>query len=99
MFEFKKSSFKMWRKRVSGRNLGMGTLITRKDLIHQTKSENQIDKNCPTCLRDFQQRKKWANNYGWVMVPNFYGMSQFSDIGLFTTKPYISGSNYIKKNV
>ncbi len=35
--------------------------------------------------------------YDWVMVPNVYGMSQFSDGGLFTTKPYISGSNYIRK--
>lgn len=35
--------------------------------------------------------------YDWVMVPNVYGMSQFSDGGLFATKPYISGSNYIKK--
>ncbi len=24
-------------------------------------------------------------------------MTQFSDGGLFTTKPYISGSNYIRK--
>lgn len=35
--------------------------------------------------------------YDWVMVPNVYGMSQFSDGGLMTTKPYISGSNYIRK--
>ena len=35
--------------------------------------------------------------YDWVMVPNVYGMSQFADGGLFTTKPYISGSNYIRK--
>lgn len=33
--------------------------------------------------------------YDWVMVPNVYGMSQFADGGLFATKPYISGSNYI----
>jgi len=33
----------------------------------------------------------------WVMVPNVYGMSQFADGGTFTTKPYISGSNYILK--
>jgi len=31
------------------------------------------------------------------MVPNVYGMSQFSDGGIFATKPYISGSNYLKK--
>jgi len=35
--------------------------------------------------------------YDWVMVPNVYGMSQFADGGLFTTKPYISGSNYVKR--
>lgn len=35
--------------------------------------------------------------YDWVMVPNIYGMTQFADGGLFATKPYISGSNYICK--
>lgn len=35
--------------------------------------------------------------YDWVMVPNVYGMSQFSDGGLMATKPYISGSNYLMK--
>lgn len=35
--------------------------------------------------------------YDWVMVPNVYGMTQFADGGLMTTKPYISGSNYIMK--
>ncbi len=35
--------------------------------------------------------------YDWVMVPNVYGMSQFADGGLFATKPYIGGSNYVKK--
>jgi deoxyribodipyrimidine photolyase-related protein len=35
--------------------------------------------------------------YDWVMVPNVYGMSQFADGGVFSTKPYISGSNYIRK--
>jgi deoxyribodipyrimidine photolyase-related protein len=33
--------------------------------------------------------------YDWVMVPNVYGMSQFADGGLITTKPYLSGSNYV----
>ncbi|MDA8556834.1 hypothetical protein N9K77_01715, partial [bacterium] len=31
------------------------------------------------------------------LVPNVYGMSQFADGGLMSTKPYISGSNYIVK--
>lgn len=35
--------------------------------------------------------------YDWVMVPNVYGMTQYADGGLITTKPYISGSNYIRK--
>ncbi len=35
--------------------------------------------------------------YDWVMVPNVYGMSQYADGGLITTKPYICGSNYILK--
>jgi len=33
----------------------------------------------------------------WVMGPNVYGMGQFSDGGIFATKPYICGSNYILK--
>jgi len=39
----------------------------------------------------------FVDSYDWVMVPNVYGMSQFADGGGFTTKPYISGSNYIRK--
>ena len=39
----------------------------------------------------------YLDAYDWVMVPNVYGMSQFSDGGSFATKPYISGANYIKK--
>ncbi len=39
----------------------------------------------------------FVDAYDWVMVPNVYGMSQFADGGLFTTKPYLSGSNYVKK--
>jgi deoxyribodipyrimidine photolyase-related protein len=39
----------------------------------------------------------YLDSYEWVMGPNVYGMSQFSDGGLFATKPYISGSNYILK--
>jgi deoxyribodipyrimidine photolyase-related protein len=35
--------------------------------------------------------------YDWVMVPNVYGMSQYADGGLITTKPYLSSSNYVRK--
>ena len=39
----------------------------------------------------------FIDSYDWVMVPNVYGMSQFSDAGMMSTKPYISSSNYILK--
>ena len=39
----------------------------------------------------------FVDSYDWVMVPNVYGMTQFADGGLMTTKPYISGSNYLLK--
>jgi deoxyribodipyrimidine photolyase-related protein len=39
----------------------------------------------------------YIDAYDWVMVPNVYGMSQFSDGGMITSKPYIAGSNYLMK--
>ena len=39
----------------------------------------------------------FVDAYDWVMVPNVYAMSQYADKGTITTKPYISGSNYILK--
>jgi deoxyribodipyrimidine photolyase-related protein len=39
----------------------------------------------------------YVDAYDWVMVPNVYGMTQFADGGMMTTKPYISGSNYLLK--
>ena len=39
----------------------------------------------------------FVDAYDWVMVPNVYGMTQFADGGMMTTKPYISGSNYLMK--
>jgi deoxyribodipyrimidine photolyase-related protein len=35
--------------------------------------------------------------YDWVMVPNVYAMSQFAAGDKITTKPYVSGSNYLRK--
>jgi deoxyribodipyrimidine photolyase-related protein len=35
--------------------------------------------------------------YDWVMIPNVYGMSQYSDGGNIMTRPYFSSSNYILK--
>lgn len=49
-----------------------------------------------------QEVYKWfmelfVDSSDWVMGPNVFGMGQFSDGGLFATKPYICGSNYILK--
>lgn len=54
------------------------------------------------CEFDPDQVYQWfmelfVDAWDWVMVPNVYGMSQFADGGVFATKPYISGSNYILK--
>jgi deoxyribodipyrimidine photolyase-related protein len=39
----------------------------------------------------------FVDSYDWVMVPNVYAMSQNADGGMITTKPYFSGSSYIRK--
>ncbi len=39
----------------------------------------------------------YIDAYDWVMVPNVFGMGLTSDGGIFTSKPYICGSNYIRK--
>ncbi|MEJ2129904.1 MAG: cryptochrome/photolyase family protein [Woeseiaceae bacterium] len=39
----------------------------------------------------------YVDSSEWVMGPNVYGMGLFSDGGIFATKPYICGSNYILK--
>lgn len=54
------------------------------------------------CETDPDEVYKWfmqmfVDAYDWVMVPNVYGMTQFADGGLMSTKPHISGSNYILK--
>ncbi|MFK5584063.1 cryptochrome/photolyase family protein [Serinicoccus sp. LYQ131] len=39
----------------------------------------------------------FVDAYDWVMVPNVYAMSQFAAGAAITTKPYVSGSNYLRK--
>lgn len=39
----------------------------------------------------------YLDAYDWVMVPNVYGMGLASDGGIFTTKPYVCGSNYLRR--
>ncbi len=54
------------------------------------------------CEFDPKEVYRWfmemfVDSYDWVMVPNVYAMSQHADGGLITTKPYFSGSSYIRK--
>jgi deoxyribodipyrimidine photolyase-related protein len=54
------------------------------------------------CEFDPEEVYRWfmelfIDSFDWVMVPNVYGMSQFADGGIMSTKPYISGSNYLMK--
>ena len=39
----------------------------------------------------------YVDAYDWVMVPNVFGMGLTSEGGVFATKPYIAGSNYLLK--
>ncbi len=54
------------------------------------------------CEIDPIEVHRWFNemfvdSMDWVMGPNVFGMGQFSDGGIFATKPYICGSNYLFK--
>ena len=39
----------------------------------------------------------FVDSSDWVMGPNVYGMAMYSDGGIFATKPYLCGSNYLRK--
>ncbi|MEO1237179.1 MAG: cryptochrome/photolyase family protein [Planctomycetota bacterium] len=54
------------------------------------------------CEVDPQEAHRWfmemfVDSSDWVMGPNVYGMGLMSDGGVFATKPYICGSNYVVK--
>ena len=49
-----------------------------------------------------QQLNEWflfgyVDAFDWVVTPNVIGMSQFADLGSFTSKPYIAGGAYIDR--
>ncbi|MFM9910605.1 MAG: cryptochrome/photolyase family protein [Chitinophagaceae bacterium] len=89
-------------------NTGIDPLDTVIKRLLRTGYSNHIERLMIVgnfmCLCEFNPDEvhKWfmslyIDAYDWVMVPNVYGMSQFADGGLMSTKPYISGSNYILK--
>lgn len=54
------------------------------------------------CEIEPTQAHRWfmemfVDSSDWVMGPNVYGMGLMSDGGVFATKPYICGSNYLVK--
>jgi deoxyribodipyrimidine photolyase-related protein len=54
------------------------------------------------CEVDPRESHRWfmemfVDSSDWVMGPNVYGMALFSDGGIFSTKPYFCGSNYLLK--
>ena len=54
------------------------------------------------CKVDPDDIYKWfmemfIDSSDWVMTPNVYGMGTYADGGIFSTKPYLCGSNYILK--
>jgi deoxyribodipyrimidine photolyase-related protein len=51
--------------------------------------------NPQECLKWFNAM--YVDGFDWVMVPNVLGMGMFADGGVFATKPYVAGGNYIKK--
>ena len=50
----------------------------------------------PACAHDWFMAMH-VDSSDWVMGPNVYGMALFSDGGVFATKPYVAGSNYLRK--
>ena len=76
--------------------------IIKTGYIHHIERLMIIGNLMLLCEIDPDEVYRWfmelsIDSYDWVMVPNVYGMSQFSDGGLMSTKPYISGSSYILK--
>ena len=76
--------------------------VLKNDYCHHIERLMILGNFMLLCEFDPKEVYRWfmelfIDAYDWVMVPNIYGMSQFADGGTFATKPYLSGSNYIKK--
>lgn len=76
--------------------------IERLSYAHHIERLMVLGNTMLLCHIDPKEVYRWfmemfSDSSDWVMGPNVFGMSQFSDGGIFATKPYICGSNYIKK--
>ena len=73
--------------------LGWTHHITRLMVIGNLMTLAEI---APRAAHDWFM-EMYVDSSDWVMGPNVYGMAIFSDGGIFATKPYICGSNYLLK--
>ena len=67
--------------------------INRLMIISNIMTLSEIDPN--EVYKWFMEM--YVDSSDWVMVSNVYGMGTYADGGIFSTKPYICGSNYILK--
>ena len=67
--------------------------INRLMIISNIMTLSEIDPN--EVYKWFMEM--YIDSSDWVMVSNVYGMGTYADGGIFSTKPYICGSNYILK--
>jgi deoxyribodipyrimidine photolyase-related protein len=73
--------------------LGWTHHITRLMVVGNLMTLAEI---APNAAHDWFM-EMYVDSSDWVMGPNVYGMAIFSDGGIFATKPYICGSNYLLK--
>ncbi len=78
------------------------TKVTKNGYLHHIERLMVVSNIMLLCEIDPREVHRWFNemfvdSMDWVMGPNVYGMGQFSDGGIFATKPYICGSNYLLK--
>lgn len=76
--------------------------VTKYAYLHHIERLMVMSNIMLLCEIDPKEVHRWFNemfidSMDWVMGPNVYGMGQFSDGGIFATKPYICGSNYLLK--
>ena len=74
--------------------------VDRLGWAHHTERLMVVGNLMLLCEIDPRQSYRWfmelfVDSAHWVMNPNVYGMALFADGGIFTTKPYICGSNYL----
>jgi deoxyribodipyrimidine photolyase-related protein len=76
--------------------------VTKYGYLHHIERLMVMSNVMLLCEVDPKEVHRWFNemfvdSMDWVMGPNVYGMGRFSDGGIFATKPYICGSNYLIK--